>query len=417
MLNPISTAVLVILWRFFMRSSNKLVMPLLLALSISSTFPANPQMASNGGSYFQGLYAALSSVVASSFKICNAGSWVKNNSIKTACACGALVALVGYQAFTYYRDQQANDYPDQQSDNLLATLLNNPSNCLNHLCDINEQFESACNDKKLMESNYADDQISLTLESLIQSHEKKSPIFLLSESKCLLTRTLNPQYREQFEERVVGQLVAKLESSTDTVQYVGFGSGGMYQDLIILCKALESKPRASLSIHLIDCPKNQSAEYREGMEYIKKMNQVKYIKAENRTRQFTTFLQKAFPHAQITLQLHKNDDAYLDYIKQHNLPYPDVICAADIDSQPGITDYVFLTKTILEKKPDTDNTLLEEKISGQHGNTKANLITISLNKNSRAEKHEFTRLKFTEPFNPHNNNTETIEVFLITEDI
>ena len=59
------------------------------------------------------------------------------------------------------------------------------------------------------------------------------------------------QYRTAFEERATSLLLEKLKSE-QPIQYVGFGSGGLFQDLVILAKTLKQKPASSIVINLID---------------------------------------------------------------------------------------------------------------------------------------------------------------------
>lgn len=79
---------------------------------------------------------------------------------------------------------------------------------------------------------------------------------------CVLSRTFQPNYRETFENQVVKAILAKA-STTKHVQYVGFASGGMFQDLVILAKALSKKPNAKITIHLIDHKNLLYADYKD----------------------------------------------------------------------------------------------------------------------------------------------------------
>lgn len=402
-------------------------MPLLLALSISSTFSADHSIVFNGVSSFQGLYAALSSVAESSSQICNGGrywnrtrNWVKNNPIKTICACGALVAL-GYQVFTYYRNQQAASS--------LAALLHNPATSLEHLNGINDQFKEDVKVKELHNPDCSENKVLTNLSSLIKSYEEASPIFLLDERRqpqCPLTRANNPKYRERFEERVANALSAKIAASSDPVQYVGFASGSMYQELIILCKALKQNPNASIIMHFIDTEYASFVEMRDQMKHIhqidvdseqklgegessdnnnhiQRINQVT-IYTENKARQLIMFLKRAFPDAQLTLNLHQNGAAYLDYLKTYNLPYADVVCTADLDTEDAKKDYLSLCKIILEKRPESVTTLLAKD------QNRVKLITISPDGRSGAEER---KLKFNDYSMPYySGKAIEIKVFM-----
>lgn len=373
-------------------------------------------------------------------------SWIKNNPVKAMCTFGALVAL-GYKAYKYYLG-----YRDKRTAEPLVTILHNPLTSLNDLYRINNQFESTFKTEKLDDFSHPDDQALEKLNSLIQSHEQKSPIFLLGECtqegewSCMLSRTYQSKYREQFEKRVVDALVAKTESCDNAVQYVGFGSGHMYQDLVVLCKTLTSNPNASLSVHLIDPQYSCFTDIRDAMNLdrqvkpdthtnllqsmpelikvyrekiednytldneISKTIQVVYTKGENTARQFITFLHKAFPKASLSLYLHDSHTAYLGYITKHNIAYPDVICAADIDDemsrmQGSLPNYIILSKKALQKKPNAFNMLLTKLDPKTEGHM-VQLVTISLDEVAGAIKSE-----------PDQLNEQTGTVFLAVENI
>ncbi len=484
-----------------MKNTQKLTVVLLLgALSISSTFPADhQQIALNEYSLYQrictflsnvtpslsnvtlsshrtyntikdaikndptkatyalGLFVAMvcsespriSNAANSSFRLYNRiKGWTKDNPIKALCACCACSVLFSsgcLELMTYYRNKHA-----------LGLILEDPEVALNHLSIINDQFESAFKTEKLDDCAHPDDQALAKLTSLIQSYEQESPICLLGEctaSDCPLTRSCQPKYREEFETRVVGQLVAKLKSCDETVQYVSFGSGGMYQDLVILCKTLTSEPNASLSMHLIDLQNKCFTDMRDTIELdyqvksdtytdlslnmeeiikhtreqikffkekpdheIKKNIQITYASTENKARQFIAFLQKSFPDAELSLHLHNSNEAYLHYIATYKRPYPDVVCAADITtdnlSDKAYKDYISLSDRVLKNKPESNNTLLAQNIFGDKEKAKSSLITVSLHETDEAKQRELNLFP-----DKTGKYRETIKAFLKIDEI
>ena len=350
-----------------MKNTQKLIFALLLgALSVSSTLPADYQIISS---------KAPSSIITR--------DWINNP------------------------DQQTPDPHNKQTTEPLETLLNNPLTSLQDLGRVKNQFVSDLNTKKLNDCSHSDTKALEELVALIQLHEKMSPIFLLGECEfktCLLSRIREPKHRDLFENRVVEALVDKLTHRNEPVQYVGFGSGGMYTDLVILCKALTKaltlKPNVSIALHLID-PQykffdtvrnemtldnqvnanintpNQINEFLESLstqygDKTGKVFQVLYTKDDCTARQLLTFLQKSFPDAQLTLHLHRDRETYLDYIRKDASPlYPDVICAVDIgDGSPkSFQDYAHLVSL---QDTDANNMLL---LKGRVGKKKSDNVT------------------------------------------
>ena len=430
-----------------MKNTQKLTVILLLgALSISSTFPAdwNIFLSEAAQSALQGLCPILNRAAESSWhEYEKSKELMKDNPIKTAVAFGILSYWGATKATRWYHTK----YP-------LSTILEDPVVTLNRMLEVNDQFESCMKKEKLDDFKHPDDKALEKLRSLIQFYENKSPIFLLGECTeggfmpCPLVRAQQPQYREQFEARVVNQLLAKLKTNGDkTVRYVGFGSGGMYPDLRILLETLIKAPDdASITIDLIDrqyvcftdvrdamlrnhevtpntyttfggwiinfldqqkltnaifCSflendyekaelwaKSHNIDFKSNVDLTNiddniinannkfKAMQTPYTRLESRARQFITFLKQSFPKAKLTLRLHSRGKSYLEYIDKRQLPYPDVICAADITTDDfaeiALKDYISLCKTVLEKNMNTSNTLLSVKTTTDEGQ----LITI-----------------------------------------
>ena len=124
------------------------------------------------------------------------------------------------------------------------------------------------------------------------------------------------------------------------------------------------------------------------------MNLVNCIYTENKARQFITFLQKAFPRAQLILHLHQKGSDYIDYIKTHEMPYADVVCAADLDTEDAKKDYLSLCKIILEERPESVNTLLAKD------QNKVKLITISPDGRNGAKERTFKFNDYSVPYYP-----------------
>ncbi len=138
-------------------------------------------------------------------------------------------------------------------------LLGNPGAVLTRLICIQEQFFTAYKKLKNKRENESE------LKKMIQNYEQKSPIFLLNECfarSCKLSRQHAPQYRNCFDNKTVSTLVEKLQSP-DPVHYASFGSGYMFQDLILMTKTLALVPNARLVLHLIDLAYKPPVKFRD----------------------------------------------------------------------------------------------------------------------------------------------------------
>ncbi|MFH1832324.1 MAG: hypothetical protein ABH827_06010 [bacterium] len=237
--------------------------------------------------------------------------------------------------------------------------------------------------------------------------ETDCPIFLLEEcrreefSSCVFSRKDDPIFRQKFEDKVVEALVEKINNNPDrSIQYVSFGPGGCFQDLVIIAKALAQNPKAKISIHLIDPSFEPYIAYRKLQEtshiifpnratdFTKKIHLlIKHAKKtgfdtnglsdaeiekrllnlllmnEERTRQFIKFLKKEYPQAQLLLYIHQNTKDYLEYIKKEHIKQADVLAAADIQDEmslfnKSILHYCSLCSAVFKKNPNSNGFLL-----------------------------------------------------------
>ncbi len=334
-------------------------------------------------------------------------TFVENHPVATAVAVG-LVGGITYKTYIYYRNRRTC--------NPLSTILTDPLTALNDLYRVNDDFQSDAKFYKIEDCSQPHEQALDLLNQLVAVYEKEeSPIFLLGECTkqdfwpCQLSRTWQPRYRNQFEARVVSSLQEKLNSS-DAVHYVGFGCGGMFQDLVIACKLLSQKSDGVLTMHLID-PKfwgflnlyNKSkdndlnqpfevdvqrrADFSEGIDklvdYVQNMDALMRTLSldevkrkiclepagiEDPAKQFLSFLKTSFPQAVLNLYLYAKATDYTDYVQKNGLPYPDMVCAADIDDEMSLwrnslNDYNLLCIKVLQNRPDSSNILLRKGVN------------------------------------------------------
>lgn len=262
---------------------------------------------------------------------------------------------------------------------------------------------------------------------LLDKYTKKQPLFWLGEcvkeglGTCLLSRDYEPHYRQQYESRVVTSLHDKISSVERPVQYVSFGSGGMFQDHVILTKTLAEKPNAQLDVHLIDLKYTTYVMCRDWLNNKRSVNPhidtdptpaiekfkklVRDDKAvtapmsdeeaartlmnvcsnhEVPVQQSLRWLAKTFPNARLKLHLHDTADSYHQYIERENIQNPDVIASADIEDEMGSLYYVQLCVRALQKNPHADNIWLTKNA---HPGI-ASLARIKLEESIGAEKHD-----------------------------
>ncbi len=248
--------------------------------------------------------------------------------------------------------------------------------------------------------------------ALRQKYEEHAPLFLLGEctkedtGECVLSRFKYPLYRLNYEQAVVDALIKKSESN-ELIEYVSFGSGGLFQDIVILSKFLTKKPNAKMHIHCIDTQYYAYVTYllligctadmetpvdrlddvmeiiledakdsfpgKSDSEICQTIKQICSINFE-KNNQFTRFIRINFPNAQLSFCIHNYYRAYFAYLKERSLRYPDVITASDIEYNNDTTaldDYKTLCLESLRYKHN-ENILLSK------GNTcLTNLIKFS----------------------------------------
>lgn len=292
-----------------------------------------------------------------------------------------------------------NDYcsTPYTSEQLLNLLINDPKKALDYSNKICKEF---------YEKIYKN---SCTQEQRIKFYTKKCPFFLLGECtqnedyyRCILSRSYNPLFRERFESNVVTATLEKLKTNT-MVNYVSFGSGGMFQDLVIIAKVLAKEPTANININVID---TQYGDYVCMREYLKNGRQVsrefddtppedylnyllelakkesdfdgkadllklnhrnEVILLGKRYQQFILFLQEMFPKANLSLSVYASTDDYLKCITADEKLFPDLIVTADIDwddlnclANKSTLAYIKLCLISMQKKSTATNVWLSK---------------------------------------------------------
>lgn len=224
---------------------------------------------------------------------------------------------------------------------------------------------------------------------LVRQFQQRNPLFLLDEcpnndsDSCALNRKIYPQYRHAFEQSVVNKIMHMQLVDNEPVQYVSFGSGGLFQDLMVIHKVLQKKPYANLAMHVIDIEYIPCVQMHDALggnrEVLPDVTEHPLVAAgapchsqimhrtvicglciELMCKQFIQHLKKSFAQAQLSLRIYSDWKDYIDHIAQRNIPCADIIVAADIEDEhdQAPKDFALLCKALSEKKPHASNILL-----------------------------------------------------------
>jgi len=328
-------------------------------------------------------------------------------------------------------------YDQYNQPELIDVLLTNPCKGLTNIYAINDKFCAEAQKEKLDDEKDVS-RLTSRYELLVKKYEKENPLFFLGECTengffaCVFTRSINPSYRERFEERVSQKLIEKIslnKQSGSSISYTSFGCGGALSEVVILTKALAKKPNAHLTIHLIE---GNNISYVSAVDFLglsreitinqklfnfnNKLNEykqfiasqgekfegtdndlhVKLISAclsrQKKNEQILTWLTKTFPQAKVSLFIHSFTDSYFDYLDKHKLPYADVISTADIQDEMSymrgsVVNYAKLCTKTLEKNSNSCNVWL-----AKDGYEKVSLNSFSLQNSQAAEKIDLNGL-------------------------
>jgi hypothetical protein len=282
----------------------------------------------------------------------------------------ALVGLVGF-GLKYLYDYVTKPEVLLTDEQLLDLVIKNPERALTYIKRHAGQFD------------IAEEPHQITSEELLarfKAHEKRCPIFMVDEcvaGTCPLNRANNPERRNYFESEVVTAFVEKIKVSAQPVQYVGCSrAGNLFQDLVILAKALQQQPDAKIDIHFIGKPyldyvkacafgfgergkqvDDPSCAFLKDQKLLGEIlkttrdlvkerarlkdlddNQLKTmirngaIYGIRRAVQCISFLQKMFPKAQLAFSLHGSIRGYRAYSEKNKLPGADIVVSTSESS-------------------------------------------------------------------------------------
>ncbi len=305
---------------------------------------------------------------------------------------------------------------------LQRKITNNPREIVEQLVAYKKELAGIMQEAYIKNHNdsYA---IFCTSEKFWDAASEECPIAALSECttlesgrSCPFNRLTNPTYRKKYEKRVVQRLIEQIDRKAGkTVHYVSFGSGRLFQDFIILSKALSERPHASITVHAIDMlysnvikiftalqdkdlgPLDQRKRWdavydgtkdifsdisnAEKAKRLRTATSLVFFYSIRMANQFTNTLRTTFNKATIELHLYDEIDSFTRKIaRDDSMGWPDLITTADIQDNKSICAfgpeiYQYLCNVTLQKNPQSANLwLVEERNQGVHllGYFKAN---------------------------------------------
>lgn len=157
---------------------------------------------------------------------------------------------------------------------------------------------------------------------------------------CTLTRSNNPEYRNNYEECVSNKIV-KTQDSVQSVQYADLGSNNMFSNLAVLARALQQKPYANITSHLIDTKyanyikahENRVARHIHSLPVKAKKN-VGSPESTPPAPQLLAILSEKFPQARLNVVLHGSILDFIKYTQTYDVPFPHIFTMCDIEEFP-----------------------------------------------------------------------------------
>lgn len=326
----------------------------------------------------------------------------------------------------------------ESSTSLVAReLVARPGDLISRCDEIRLRLDARINQKGIDQKT-----VTPAIIEQIEEFERECPIVLLGECRgnCPLNRSTNPRFRESFEREASARLLAKATSGKP-VYYTDFGSGSLFQLLVVVAKVLDKQPAAALDLHAIDHSHDSFSFYRDNIgrdrrftaqdqrlvtepfsnELIEKIRyrrgqdafdnnaversfKTHYAQSALKSSQMVNLLEQAFPLANVSLTLHGCVQDYFRYIRSRVLPYPDLITAVDIQDSyseryGAYQDYMDLCIETLIKNPSADNIWL--RIDAQPN--RASLVTIRAKQEQSNNLSRMTFYQIPEPINNQGN--------------
>lgn len=282
-------------------------------------------------------------------------------------------------------------YDENKKPHLLDAMICNPLIAHSYLRGLQEQLSQRLNAR--LENN--EDEVDL-FDRLLAQFRLQDAIFLLGECDirmpyrkgllyyanrygCPFDRSVHPARRAAFENKVLQEFKVVARSVQNRpIIYASVGSGGMFQDAVILTQFLAKNPQAKIDIHLVDLKykplvdyikasgqsdiasfsitKEQAKNYAQSLDPWDSINFAQAILGEyTKHKQLLEWLSHHFPHATLQLFAHDTVQNYCGSLTPDQ--YPDIMCAADVqdDYKTAVPDFLILCEKALRVKAESKN--------------------------------------------------------------
>lgn len=262
----------------------------------------------------------------------------------------------------------------QDPHTLREVIIAQPAQLLRHLMAEQKAAAQAFNESSIRTQSPA--VLVQTMRKIIMGHERRCPYFLLhecaynGETHCPLNREINPHYRAAFEEQVVADLCNVPSGENTPLQYCAVGSGGLFQELVILTKFLKQR-RTAVTVHVIDplyqplviwadhCTGTREIDTESFIDplvslpalsdHAKKTHSainnliVACISHGHCVQQLVKSLRAMFPETELRVFAHPTLSSYSDYIEDYDFPPADVVAAADLEDEDSVKSHAQIT--------------------------------------------------------------------------
>ena len=182
-------------------------------------------------------------------------------------------------------------------------------------------------------------------EEALQNSLKECPFFMVSECmnlNCPLHRTPEGDcLRNHFEEEISRKLIEFIDTlHAEPIHYVSFACGRLFSDFRMLTLVLNSRPKASIVVNLID-PLVMSID--GAFEISDSLIQMKHC------------LSNMFPDAIIEFKCYADWNAY----DKDKTCFPSIVMTTDNDSPEGQREYRLFVHAMLKQNSEISNFSLE----------------------------------------------------------
>lgn len=207
-------------------------------------------------------------------------------------------------------------------------LISNPREIVAENYDISRELDALFCQFKESNKTLSD------YRSLLNKCISDYPLSLFYECagfECSLSRFLFPKRRAWFEKMVVESLVEQSKKSDLPINYVNLGSGGLFQDILIITQALEQGVK-KLNIHCVDPLYKQFISTLKAKSLNKSdldFGAEEFEATYGRFKSFFRWVSSVYPASEIRVFIYSFAEDYIK-VAQKNLEFlADIVVVAD----------------------------------------------------------------------------------------